>query len=279
MSGSSNHYYGISHAEMFALGAVHGECFRLYCAISSFAYGNKTICHPSWRMLAQRMGTQHTITCTNITQWLTEEQAPPDLNQEEIRLRHDKINNFKKNLRRKAQKLEKAGMISLGSYGRAGDPRFTLTLKQRVIDERKERALNAPQGGTLDPSQGASNATRGGTESTQRGHSRPPVNNKNNKKHNSKKNISNKQNEPDRENKVETTDFGDPRRAKLFGLIGACHRNEVTINESMNRLSLDVLEWSLELPQVRTIPRDWEVAIRKEIEKRSGGAWSQDRAR
>lgn len=97
---TDNHYVGLSHREIQALGQVSGECFRLYVAVASFAYGSKVVAHPKWSDISKRMGKK-----------LSPNQG-----------------------RQLAKKLEAAGLIQRGTFG--NQDRWRLVLKEQVISER-----------------------------------------------------------------------------------------------------------------------------------------------
>jgi len=98
---TNNHFVGLSHREIQALGQVSGEAFRLYVAVASFAYGSKTVAHPKWSDISKRMGKN-----------LSPNQG-----------------------RALAKKLEAAGLIKRGDFGQ--QDRWRLVLKEQVIAERE----------------------------------------------------------------------------------------------------------------------------------------------
>ena len=98
---TDNNYVGLSHREIQALGGLSGECFRLYVAVASFAYGPKVVCHPKWAQLAARMN------------------RPLD----------------RANGRKLAKKLEEAGLVKRGEFGQPD--RWRLILKEQIIKERE----------------------------------------------------------------------------------------------------------------------------------------------
>lgn len=118
---TNNNYLGISHREIQALGKVNGEAMRLYIAVASFAYGPKTVCHPQWWQIAERIGKKL-----------------------------DKSNG-----RKLASQLEKAGLVKRGEFGQPD--RWRLILKEQIIKERGGK-IN-PQGGSNLPSTGSENDT------------------------------------------------------------------------------------------------------------------------
>lgn len=97
---SDNNYVGISHREILALAGLSGECFRLYVVVASFAYGRKTVCHPKWSQISERMG----------------KDCDPG------------------NGRRWAKQLEDAGLLKRGEFGQRD--RWRLVLKEQMIKER-----------------------------------------------------------------------------------------------------------------------------------------------
>ena len=97
---TSDNYLSLSHREIQALGDLSGECFRLYVAVASYAYGQKTVCHPKWSQLAERMGRGL-----------------------------DSANG-----RKLAKKLEQAGLVQRGEFGQPD--RWRLLLKEQIINER-----------------------------------------------------------------------------------------------------------------------------------------------
>jgi len=105
-------YCGISRKEFTALGAVSGQAFRLYVAITLFAMGQKTTCFPSWSRIKEIMGK-------------------PDYSTRQ--------------LQKLAVQLEEHGFIKRGKPGISGNPRFRLLLKERVQNERGERTKTTPK--------------------------------------------------------------------------------------------------------------------------------------
>jgi len=97
---TGKHYVGLNHLEIQALGQVSGEAFRLYVAVASFAYGRKTVAHPTWKMISDRMG----------------KKLSPASGQA------------------LAKKLEAAGLLKRGKFGASDGSRWTLTLKQQVLE-------------------------------------------------------------------------------------------------------------------------------------------------
>lgn len=100
---TDKHYVGLSHKEIQALGSVTGEAFRLYVAVASFCYGKKTDCFPTWRQIEERMG----------------KKLSPASGQAH------------------AKKLEAAGLLQRGQFGAGGNPRWSLTLKAKIIKDRE----------------------------------------------------------------------------------------------------------------------------------------------
>ena len=95
---TGNHYVGLNHLEIQALGKVSGEAFRLYVAVASFAYGKRTVAHPTWKMISDRMG----------------KKLSPASGQT------------------LAKKLEAAGLLKRGKFG--STDRWTLILKQQILE-------------------------------------------------------------------------------------------------------------------------------------------------
>ena len=114
---TDSNYVGLTHREIKALGGLSGECFRLYVAVSSFAYGPKCVCFPTWWKISERMGK--TL---------------------------DKANG-----RKLAKKLEEAGLVKRGEFGQPD--RWRLVLKEQIIRER-EGNNNPQRGSNLHPREG-----------------------------------------------------------------------------------------------------------------------------
>lgn len=198
---TTNNYVGLSHREIQALGGLSGECFRLYVAVASFAYGKKTVCFPTWAMLSDRMG------------------KPLD----------------KSNGRTLARKLEEAGLIKRGEFGRPD--RWRLVLKEQIIKE---------QGGNSHPQRGSDLPPSEGENDHPTGLNSPPVNNKNKKTNEDFSLLENREgnSEVDRSHRPQEEWTQEDWEKEGFILLSEGYRDLTAIATALDRRKQAIFNWS-----------------------------------